>query len=81
MSLVLLLCELLSASAVFVNPPPAVRHTDMATNPVWTVGQDQVIAWQSDAPISNLSFWQQNLSIASARNGGDIFGSRGAHPP
>lgn len=53
----------------FINPPAA----NSALNPVWVLGQQQVIIWTTTLTTFNISIWQQNLVETSAVQGSIIF--------
>lgn len=53
----------------FINPPAA----NSVDNPVWVLGETQVISWKTTLPVFNVSFWQQSLSQESGASAGNIF--------
>jgi hypothetical protein len=55
----------------FVNPPAS----DSAENPVWTLGDQQVISWMTTVPIYDISIWQQSLTQELATHGTIVFGN------
>ncbi|KAJ5357939.1 hypothetical protein N7541_005097 [Penicillium brevicompactum] len=42
-------------------------------NPVWTLGEQQVISWRTELEVFNVTFWQQSLVEQSASSKGNIF--------
>ncbi|KAL2013394.1 hypothetical protein VTN00DRAFT_919 [Thermoascus crustaceus] len=58
----------------FVNPPAS----NSAENPVWTLGDQQVISWVTTLPTFNISIWQQSTVQRSAASGGNVFSK--VHP-
>ena len=43
-------------------------------SPVWTLGDQKVIAWKTDLPVFNVSIWQQSPLGGSAYSRGNVFG-------
>ncbi|BCS25420.1 uncharacterized protein APUU_50131A [Aspergillus puulaauensis] len=52
----------------FKNPS---SWTDI--NPVWTIGETQVIAWETTLGEFNISFWQQSIIQESAASQGNVY--------
>ncbi|CAI7669147.1 unnamed protein product [Penicillium bialowiezense] len=42
-------------------------------NPVWALGEQQVISWKTELEVFNVTFWQQSLVEQSAASKGNIF--------
>lgn len=64
--------------AVFARTDPKNHFNNPAFNngklPVWTVGELQVISWETQLDVFNLSFWQQSLMEDGASSQGNIYG-------
>lgn len=52
----------------FTNPA-----SNTGINPVWTLGENQVIAWKTTLGVFNVSIWQQSLVQQSAASQGNIY--------
>ncbi|KAJ5368940.1 uncharacterized protein N7496_008700 [Penicillium cataractarum] len=52
----------------FTNPA-----SNTGINPVWTLGDKQVIAWKTTLGVFNVSIWQQSLVQQSAASQGNIY--------
>lgn len=50
---------------------PARYHGE---NPVWTLGDQHVISWETSLEVFNLSIWQQSLVEDGASSQGNIYG-------
>jgi hypothetical protein len=46
-------------------------------NPVWTIGDTQVIAWETTLGVFNISFWQQSIVQESAASQGNVYCTSG----
>lgn len=53
----------------FINPPAA----NSAENPVWVLGEQQVISWMTTWTTFNISIWHQSLGEETAYSLGDIY--------
>ncbi|RAH74494.1 uncharacterized protein BO66DRAFT_425495 [Aspergillus aculeatinus CBS 121060] len=56
------------ANNYFINP-----SSGNGINPVWTLGDDQVISWKTTLGVFNVSIWQQSLVQQSAASQGNIY--------
>ncbi|RAL01402.1 uncharacterized protein BO80DRAFT_444838 [Aspergillus ibericus CBS 121593] len=56
------------ANDYFINP-----SSGNDINPVWTLGEEQVIKWETTLGVFNISFWQQSLVEESAASQGNIY--------
>ncbi|PYH90413.1 hypothetical protein BO71DRAFT_402236 [Aspergillus ellipticus CBS 707.79] len=56
------------ANNYFITP-----SSDNDINPIWTLGDEQVISWATTLGIFNISFWQQSLVEESAASQGNIY--------
>ncbi|OJI82655.1 hypothetical protein ASPTUDRAFT_43937 [Aspergillus tubingensis CBS 134.48] len=52
----------------FITP-----SSNTGINPVWTLGEEQVINWKTTLGVFNISFWQQSLVQQSAASQGNIY--------
>jgi hypothetical protein len=52
----------------FTNPA-----SNTGINPVWTLGDKQVVAWKTTLEVFNVSIWQQSLVQQSAASQGNIY--------
>ncbi|OJK02432.1 hypothetical protein ASPACDRAFT_41260 [Aspergillus aculeatus ATCC 16872] len=72
--LLLLLCFIIQRAATsdannyFIKP-----SSGNGINPVWTLGDDQVISWKTTLGVFNVSIWQQSLVQQSAASQGNIY--------
>lgn len=55
-------------SNYFINPS---TNTDI--NPVWTLGEQQVISWETTLEVFNVSIWQQSLVEQGASSQGNVY--------
>ncbi|KNG91085.1 hypothetical protein ANOM_000813 [Aspergillus nomiae NRRL 13137] len=53
----------------FINPPAA----NSAENPVWVLGEQQVISWMTTWTTFNISIWHQSLGKEMAASLGNIY--------
>ncbi|KAE8377726.1 hypothetical protein BDV26DRAFT_263035 [Aspergillus bertholletiae] len=53
----------------FVNPPAA----NSAENPVWVLGEEQVVSWLTTWTTFNISIWHQTLDKQTAASLGNIY--------
>ncbi|OGM40818.1 hypothetical protein ABOM_010522 [Aspergillus bombycis] len=53
----------------FVNPPAA----NSAENPVWVLGEQQVVSWMTTWTTFNISLWHQSLGKEMAASLGNIY--------
>ncbi|PWY78259.1 hypothetical protein BO70DRAFT_430175 [Aspergillus heteromorphus CBS 117.55] len=56
------------ASNYFINP-----SSGNDINPVWTLGEEQVISWATTLGTFNISMWQESLVEESAASQGNIY--------
>ncbi|KAF9245489.1 hypothetical protein DTO006G1_2244 [Penicillium roqueforti] len=42
-------------------------------SPVWTLGDQKVVAWKTDLPVFNVSIWQQSLLGGGAYTRGNVY--------
>lgn len=52
----------------FINP-----STNTDTNPVWTLGDEQVISWRTSLDVFNISMWQESLVSVGATSIGNVY--------
>ncbi|KAI2865007.1 hypothetical protein CBS63078_11074 [Aspergillus niger] len=52
----------------FISP-----SSNTGINPVWTLGDEQVIWWKTTLGVFNISFWQESLVQQSAASQGNIY--------
>ncbi|CRG84967.1 hypothetical protein PISL3812_02131 [Talaromyces islandicus] len=45
---------------------PCYPFSSPCHEPVWEIGTNQVVAWETSATVYNISFFQQNLTVAAA---------------
>lgn len=43
-------------------------------SPVWTLGDQKVVAWKTDLPVFNVSIWQQSPLGGGAYTRGNVYG-------
>lgn len=55
-------------SNYFLNPA-----TTTGINPVWTLGEQQIISWQTTLDVFNVSIWQQSLVEQGASSQGNVY--------
>ncbi|KAE8361815.1 hypothetical protein BDV27DRAFT_160374 [Aspergillus caelatus] len=53
----------------FINPPAA----NSAENPVWVLGEEQVVSWMTTWTTFNISLWHQSLGKQTAVSVGNIY--------
>lgn len=58
----------------FTNPA-----SNTGINPVWALGDTQVISWKTELGVFNVSIWQQSLVQESAASQGNIYGKKGIY--
>lgn len=56
----------------FTNP-----SANNGNNPVWALGDKQVISWETTLPVFNVTIWQQSLVQESAASQGNLYCTRG----
>lgn len=52
----------------FTNPA-----SNTGINPIWTLGDTQVIAWETTLEVFNVTIWQQSLVQEGAASQGNIY--------
>lgn len=74
----ILIFFLLLVPTVFARTNPKNHFTNPAfnngNNPVWELGEKQVISWVTEMEVFNISFWQQSLMEDGASSQGNIYG-------
>ena len=53
----------------FINPPAA----NSAENPVWVLGEEQVVSWMTTWTTFNISLWHQSLGKQTAVSVANIY--------
>ena len=49
-------------------------------SPVWTIGDQKVVAWKTDLPVFNVSIWQQSPLGGGAYTRGNVYGMPNEEP-